>query len=112
MSGRERRTAERYVIGGLLLDINGVLHETLDVSSRAVALVQERSCDYARLNVAARFVCKNMPDLNVPVTSLQFITRRASLVVLGYEVDVTGWEDVLRNHDVRADMKQLEDVFG
>jgi hypothetical protein len=112
MPGRERRQAERYVIGGLMLDLNGVLHETLDISTSAVAVVQEKGVDYSRLNVPASFICKSARVLYEPLTSLQFITRRSNIIVLGYTVAIADWEAILRAHDVRADMKQLEDVFG
>jgi hypothetical protein len=112
MSGRERRQAARYVIGGMMLDLNGVLHETLDISPGAVAVVQEKGVDYSRLNVPASFICKSARALYEPLTSLQFITRRANIIVLGYSVSAANWEAILQAHDVRADMKQLEDVFG
>ena len=112
MSGRERRQAERYVIGGLMLDLNGVLHETLDISPCAVAVVHEKGVDYARLNVPASFICKSARAMYEPLTSLQFIARRANVIVLGYTVSAANWEAILQAHDVRADMKQLEDVFG
>ena len=112
MAGHERRTASRYVIGGLTLEIGGVSHETLDVSHSAVAVIREQGVDYARLNVPARFCAEKFPDLNQEIGRLHFITRRSGLIVLGYELDRPDWETVLKAHDVRADMKQLEDVFG
>jgi len=112
MAGHERRTASRYVIGGLKLEIGGVSHETLDVSNAAVAIIREADVDYARLNAPARFCAPKAPQLNQDIRQLHFITRRSGLIVLGYEVDRTDWEAILKAHDVRADMKQLEDVFG
>ena len=112
MAGHERRTASRYVIGGFKLEIGGVSHETLDVSNAAVAIIREADVDYARLNAPARFCAPKAPQLNVDIRQLHFITRRSGLIVLGYEVEQTDWEAVLKAHDVRADMKQLEDVFG
>ena len=116
MASHERRTASRYVIGGLTLEIGGVSHETLDVSNAAVAIIREAGVDYARLNVPARFCAAKAPLLNQEIRHLNFITRRSGLIVLGYElgdeVDRADWEAILKAHDVRADMKQLEDVFG
>lgn len=112
MSGRERRTAARYVVGGLMLDLDGVIHETLDISPRAVAILREKGVNYSRLQVPAKFQSKSVPVLNMPIRALQFITQRASLIVLGYESSIEGWEEILKAHDVRADMMQLEDVFG
>lgn len=112
MAGHERRTASRYVIGGLTLEIGGVSHETLDVSNAAVAIIREAGVDYARLNAPARFCAPKASQLNQEIRQLHFITRRAGLIVLGYEVDRADWEAILKSHDVRADMKQLEDVFG
>ncbi len=112
MSGRERRTASRYVVGGLLFEVGGVVHETLDVSHCAVAIEHKSAVDYSRLTGIGRFVSKSVPALNRNVTSMHYITRRAGLVILGYETGSDGWEQVLAAHDVRADMLQLEDVFG
>jgi hypothetical protein len=113
MSGRERRTASRYVVGGLLFEVCGVLHETLDVSHCAVAIEHKPEVDYSRINTGiGRFVSRTVPNLNRDVRSMHYITRRAGLVVLGYEIGCEGWEHVLETHDVRADMKQLEDVFA
>lgn len=112
MSGRERRLAERYVIGGLMVDINGVQHETLDISQSAVAVVRQTGVNYSRLDQPSRFVAKGKDPLNQPIRSMHFMMQRASIVVFSYEIDVPDWEKVLKAHDVRADMKQLEDVFG
>lgn len=112
MAGHERRAAARYVIGGLTMEIGGVSHETLDISHVAVAIVREPGVDYARLPSAARFRAANVPDLNQDIRHLHFIARRSGLIVLGYEVDRPDWENVLKAHDVRADMMHLEDVFG
>ena len=116
MAGHERRTASRDVIGGLTLEIGGVSHETLDVSNASVAIIREAGVDYARLNAPARFCAPNAPQLNQDIRQLHFITRRSGLIVLGYELgdemDQADWEAILKAHDVRADMKQLEDVFG
>ena len=95
-----------------MLDIGGVLHETLDISHVAVAIIREAGVDYARLNAPARFCSVKAPPLNQQIRRLHFITRRSGLIVLGYEVDRPDWEAILNAHDVRADMKPLEDVFG
>ena len=112
MAGHERRAAARYVIGGLTVEIGGVSHETLDVSRVAVAIVREAGVDYARLPGTARFRAPKVPKLNQDIHHLHFIARRSGLIVLGYEIDRPDWEDILKENDVRADMKHLEDVFG
>lgn len=95
-----------------MVDINGVPHETLDVSHTAVAVVRQAGINYARLDQPSRFFAKGKDKLNQPIRSLHYMMQRASIVVFSYEVDVPEWESVLKEHDVRADMKQLEDVFG
>lgn len=112
MSGRERRTAARYVVGGLLFEVGGVLHETLDVSHCAVAVERRTEVDYSRLTVPGGFVSRTVPALNRNVKVMHYITRRAGIVVLGYDIGLEGWEKILEAHDVRADMKPLEDVFA
>lgn len=112
MAGHERRAADRYVIGGLTVEIGGVSHETLDVSTVVVAIVREPGVDYARLPRTARFRAAKVPELNQNMSHLHFIAHRSGLIVLGYEVDRPDWEDILKANDVRADMKRLEDVFG
>ena len=110
--GRERRTAERYVIGSLLMDLGGMVHETLDVSKCAVAVLRQSTCDYSKLNVPARFFSETQPELNQSIARLSYIAQRSGVIVLGYTADNPEWEHVLQTHDVRFDMKQLEDVFG
>ncbi len=112
MHGRERRKDKRYVIGSLMLETGGVLHETLDVSRRAVAIVQRQGIDYLRCSGPAWFRSERHSGLNQQVSRLHFMSQRAGFVVLGYEVDAADWEVRLAAHDVRSDMVALEDVFG
>lgn len=95
-----------------MVDVNGVPHETLDISNSAVAIIRQSGVNYAKIESLARFSSEKHNPLNQPIRSMHFMMQRASIVVFGYEVDIPSWEKVLREHDVRADMKQLEDVFG
>lgn len=112
MHGRERRIDKRYVIGSLMLETGGVLHETLDVSCRAVAIIQRQGIDYLKYSEPAWFRSERHGGLDQQVTRLHFRSQRAGFVVLGYEVDAADWEARLAAHDVRSDMVALEDVFG
>ncbi len=112
MSGHERRTAKRYVIGGLMVEVNGVLHESFDVSHCAVAVLRQAGVDYSKFSGVPMFRSERHGGLNQPITRLHYITQRRGLVALGYEVDAVAWEATLAQHDVRADMVQLDDVFG
>lgn len=112
MNGRERRIDKRYVVGSLMLETGGVLHETHNVSRRAVAIVQRPDIDYSKCSVPAFFRSELHSGLNQRLTRLQFMFQRGGFVVLGYEVDAASWEARLAAHDVRSDMVPLEDVFG
>ena len=112
MLGRERRKNARYVIGELSFETNGVRHETVDISVSAVAIVRLSGVDYSRLGENCRFHSTKGAELNQAALNPHFVAQRASIVVIGYASASTDWEQVLRNNDVRADMKQLEDVFG
>jgi hypothetical protein len=107
---RERRAHKRYVIDGLMLDIAGILHETVDVSARAVALVAKPGVDYDDLKGEARFAGR--VGLACPILKLRKLGERQARVVLRYVVDRDDWERALADHDVRADIVPLEDVFG
>lgn len=106
----ERRAHKRYVIDGLMVDLAGVLHETVDVSARAVALVVKPDVDYDDLRGPARFAGQGA--LACPIVQLRKLGARQGRVVLRYLVDRDDWERVLAGHDVRADIVPLEDVFG
>ena len=112
MHGRERRIDKRYVIGSLMLETGGILHETRDVSCRAVAIVARPGIDYVQCSAPARFCSERHSGLNRQITRLHFMSQRAGFVVLGYEVEMADWEARLAAHDVRAEMVRLEDVFG
>lgn len=117
MHGLERRATKRYVIDGLLVEIGGVVHETVDVSTRAVAVVRRAGVDYARVKAPFRFKCAAVRELNRPVDKMNRLYERAATVVLEYvileyEIDRAQWESILSRHDVRADVVPFEDVFG
>jgi hypothetical protein len=112
MNRRERRIDKRYVVGSLLLEAGGVLHETLDVSRRAVAIVQLPDIDYSKCSGPAWFRSEQHSELNQRLARLHFMSKRGGFVVLGYEVAAVGWEAQLAAHDVRSDLVPLEDVFG
>ena len=112
MHGRERRIDKRFVVGSLMFETGGILHETRDVSRRAVAIVQRPGIDYLQCSGPAWFRSERHSGLNQRVTRLKFMSQRAGFVVLGYEVDGADWEARLAAHDVRSDMVPLEDVFG
>lgn len=112
MTGRERRRNERYILGDLMLDIDGVRYETLDVARDAVAIVASEPPRTEWTRAAARFISENEPALNQDIQGLSLMARRSGIIVLGYAVPRDDWESVLATHDVRADMKKLEDVFG
>jgi hypothetical protein len=109
---RERRAHKRYVIDGLMVDIGGALHETVDISIRAVAVVRKPDMDYAQLTPPFRFLNEKAPALNQPIPHAQRLYERGRIAVIDYVVEHPHWEPVLAAHDVRADVKPLEDVFG
>lgn len=109
---RERRKSARFVIGGLMYEVNGVLHETLDISVNAVAVLHLTGVNYARIDEKSKFHSTKYASLNRLAANPHLIAQRARIVVIGYTVDGAEWEQLLRENDVRADMKQLEDVFG
>jgi hypothetical protein len=117
MHAFERRASKRYVIDGLLMEIAGVVHETVDISTRAVAVVRRPGVDYTQAQGPFRFKCANARELNRPVSAVKYLYERAATVVLEYvileyEVDRDVWESILSRHDVRSDIVPLEDVFG
>jgi len=112
MQGADRRTAQRYVLGDLGLEINGVWHDTVDISNRSVAVVAQPNIDYAATRVQARFVSGGIAELNREVLTLHVTGMRRSRVILDYTVADRDWEALLKKHDVANDMPLLEDVFG
>jgi hypothetical protein len=117
MSGSDKRSARRYVIDDLRVEIDGVVHEVVDVSTRAVAVVGRAGLDYSMVKQPCRFLSASTSELARPISEMKFVTQRGVTVVLDYVIleyrlDVKAWEDVLRRNDVRADVVPLEDVFG
>jgi hypothetical protein len=112
MTGRERRRNERYILGDLMLELDGVRYETLDVARDAVAIVASEPPRTEWTRTAGRFISENEPALNQDIEGLALMARRSGIIVLSYTVPRSDWEQVLATHDVRADMKKLEDVFG
>ena len=117
MSGSDKRSARRYVIDDLHVEIDGVVHEVVDVSTRAVAVVGRAGLDYSMVRQPCRFLSAGASDLNRPISEMKFVTRRGVTVVLDYAIlefrlDADAWEAVLRRNDVRADVVPLADVFG
>lgn len=112
MSGADRRTAQRYVIGDLALEINGVLHETVDISVRSVAVVARPGIDYANPRCQARFVSNGVRELNREIANLIVTGLRRSLAIFDYGVDDPNWEKLLKLHDAANDTPVLEDIFG
>jgi hypothetical protein len=110
--GRERRAHARYVVDGLMVDIGGVLHETANLSARAVAVVRRAGIDYAKPKPPFRFVCEKAPALNAAIGNMARLHDRGPVVVMDYLTVRPDWEALLAAHDVRADMAPLEDVFG
>ena len=112
MSGADRRTAQRYVLGDLMLEINGVTHETVDISVRSVAVVARSGVDYAGARMHARFSSASVPELNREIVSLAVTGLRRSLAIFDYAVDDAQWEAKLTQYDVANDTPVLEDIFG
>jgi hypothetical protein len=111
MPGLDRRTAQRYVLGDLGLEINGVWHDTIDISKRSVAVVAQPGVDYAASRVQARFISGGVAELNREVLSLHVIGLRRSRVILDYTVADKDWEALLKQHDVN-DEQLLNNVVG
>jgi hypothetical protein len=108
----ERRAHKRYVIDGLMIELAGRLHETVDISVRAVAVVRRARVNYTSLAGKTRFVSKKAPALNRPIARCRRLYERHAVVVFDYFVEHAAWEAVLAAHDVRADVPQLDNVFG
>lgn len=108
----ERRAHKRYVIDGLMVELGGVLHETVDISIRAVAIVRKDGIDYAKLTPPFRFISEKAPALNIHIPNMRRLYERGRVAVIDYFIDLPEWEPTLAAHDVRADVKPLEDVFG
>jgi hypothetical protein len=111
MHGSERRSHKRYVVDGLMVDIDGVPHETVDVSVRAVAVVRRAGVDYGKIKGPCRFVSAKAGPLNSPILSLHRLYERGPVVVLDYFLGRQDWEAVLTANDVRADLAPLQNVF-
>jgi hypothetical protein len=112
MAGADRRSAQRFVLGDLGLEINGVWHDTVDISNRSVAIVAQQGVDYAATRVQARFVSGGVPELNRELLTLHVTGMRRARVILDYTVADKDWESLLRQHDVADNPPLLEDVFG
>lgn len=110
--GRERRAQARYVVDGLMVDIGGVMHETVNLSVRSVAIVRRAGVDYAKPTPPFRFVSEKTPALNATIGNMARLHERGHVIVLDYLAVRPDWEALLAAHDVRADMAPLEDVFG
>jgi hypothetical protein len=108
----ERRAHKRYVIDGLMVELAGVVHETVDISVRAVALVRSPDIDYAALKPPFRFASEKAQGLNRHIPNMRRLYERGRVVVIDYFIDDPEWEITLAADDVRADVKPLEDVFG
>lgn len=108
---KERRAIKRYVIDGLLLEIGGVDHETIDVSGRSVAVIRVAGVDYRHLQAPFRFKSRKNAAIDQSVSALRIIGERAATIVLEYRIKNREWEATLKRHDVRAG-DALEDVFG
>lgn len=108
----ERRAHKRYVIDGLMVDIGGTLHETVDVSIRAVAIVRKEGVDYGQIVPPFRFVSERSPALNMHIPNMRRLYERGRVAVIDYFIEHPDWERLLAAHDVRADVTPLEDVFG
>lgn len=109
--GIERRAHKRYVIDGLMVELAGVVHETVDISTRAVALVHRPDIDYATLKPPFRFMSEKAEGLNRHIPNMRRLYERGRVVVVDYFIDDAEWETTLAAYDVRADVKPLEDVF-
>jgi len=109
--GADRRATERYVIDGLLLEIGGVDHETIDVSARSVAVVRVAGVDYRDLRAPFRFKSRKSAAIDHSISGLRIIGERAATIVFEYRIKNDDWEATLQRHDVRAGAG-LEDVFG
>src|SRR5262245_36299026 len=109
--GAERRALKRYVVDGLLLEIGGVEHETIDVSPRSVAAIRVPGVDYRQLKAPFRFKSRKSAEIDQSISALRIITERAATIVFEYHVKSPAWEKTLRRHDVRAGA-ELDDVFG
>ena len=107
--GSERRAHRRYVIDGMMVELAGTAHETIDISSYAMAVVRRPG---TLLAPGYRFVNPAVPALTQPILRIRHLMDRGHLIILQYEVADPNWEKVLAAHDVRADLVQLEDVFG
>lgn len=112
MSRSERRSGKRYVIDGLLLEIGGVDHETVDISARSVAVIRKPGIDYTSVKPPFRFKTGRVAEINHCVSGLKVVRERAATIVFEYRPECTEWEDTLKRHDVRAGVRPLEDVFG
>lgn len=110
--GADRRTAQRYVLGDLILEINGLAHETVDISSRSVAVVAREGIDYASPRVHARFVSERVPELNREVATLAVTGLRRALAIFDYAVNDPTWEDKLKQNDAASQPPILQDIFG
>ncbi|MDZ4870281.1 MAG: hypothetical protein SGI91_23400 [Alphaproteobacteria bacterium] len=108
----ERRAHKRYVIDGLMVELAGVVHETVDISVRAVAVVIRPGVDYAALKPPFRFTSEKAEGLNRHIPNMRRLYERGRVVVVDYFIDDPEWDNTLAAYDVRADVKPLEDVFG
>jgi hypothetical protein len=107
----ERRAHKRYVIDGLMIELGGVVHETVDISVRAVAVMRKAGMDYGSLKGQARFGSPKSSALDCPIASFRTLFERRAVIVIDYIVEHADWETVLAAHDVRADIPKLENVF-
>lgn len=108
----ERRAQKRYVVDGLMIELAGVVHETVDVSTNAVGVVRRSGVDYGALKPPFRFLSEKAEGPSRHIPNMRRLYERGPVVVLDYYIDDAAWEATLEAHDVRADVKPLEDVFG
>jgi len=108
----DRRAQMRYVVDGLMLEIGGIAHETLDLSTSAVAVIRKPGVDYKMVKPPFRFKFERSVDADCRVSTMKLLREGRADIVFDYRVEGAEWESVLKRHDVRADVEPLEDVFG
>jgi hypothetical protein len=111
MTMSDRRAHKRYVVDDLKVEVGGVVHETVDISIRAVAVVRRPGVDYEKIQAPYRFASDKAAPLSRPILHLHRLYERGLIVVLDYYMGVDEWEALLTAHDVRADVEPLQDVF-
>lgn len=107
----ERRGQQRYVVDGLVVDIDGVPREILDISASAVRIWRGPSSDLSADHPTLRFRSEpGFPEVDF-VCGGALVRMAPDAIVYQYEARVALWSELLAAFDSFQDLSlpALED---